>query len=85
METFSLNIDDKLQATFSEQVSPLPSLRDQVSRVLQIEISYKKILTKDNLNLPFFKSIVSTYYLISAIKLEYAQIPLCVSLYFHPV
>ena len=46
-----MNIDDKLQPTFSEQVSPLPSLRDHVSRVLQIEISYKKILTKDDLSL----------------------------------
>ena len=63
METFSLNIDDKLQPTFSEQVSALPSLWDRVSRVLQIEIPYKKILTKENLNLPFFKkiNIVSTY------------------------
>lgn len=81
-ELFSLNIYHHFQFTFRERFSPPPSLQDNVSRVLQIEIPYKMVLTRGNFNLSFIsKHAVFDQYNIA--QLVYAQISLCV--YFHPI
>lgn len=41
------------QSTFSERFSSLPFLQDNVIRILQMEIFYKKLLTNGSFYLPF--------------------------------